>query len=173
MHIPGVNTGKTSNRQGISRRGFVTGVTGILCGIIALIIGVPAIGYLISPALQKEEDSDEWVPLGPVEDLIEDKPTLFTFTRIKQVGWERSGFSYGVYVTKKPQGTYDVFSNICTHLSCRVSWKEDLNHFFCPCHDGHYAKDGTVISGPPPRPLDRFEHRIQDRVLKIHLIENS
>ncbi len=163
--------GKNSNRN-IDRRSFVTGVLGILSGIMAAIVGLPAIGFLISPALKKEKIED-WVPLGPVQDLIEGEPTLFAFTRTKQVGWERTGFSYGVYVIKKPDGELDVFSNICTHLSCRYSWREELDHFVCPCHDGHYAKDGTVISGPPPRPLDRFEHKIDDGMLMIHLIENA
>ncbi|NIS79560.1 MAG: Rieske 2Fe-2S domain-containing protein [Anaerolineales bacterium] len=157
--------------HGLSRRAFVTGVVSVLGGVIAAIIGLPAIGYLISPALQKRQ-SDEWVPLGNVEDLPEGVPTLFSFTRTKQVGWERTANSYGVYVERKSENDLNVFSNICTHLSCRVKWKEDEGEFICPCHDGHFAKDGAIISGPQPRPLDRFEHRIEDDgTLMIHLVE--
>lgn len=155
---------------GITRRGFVAGTVGILGGIISATIGIPAIGYLISPGMKKVV-SDTWVPVGPVDDLAEGEPTLFTFTRTKQVGWESTAISYGVYVTQINNDEYDVFSNVCTHLSCRVSWKEDLNHFFCPCHDGHYAKDGIVLSGPPPRPLDRFEYKIDDGILLVHIVE--
>lgn len=44
-------------------------------------------------------------------------------------------------------------SAICTHLGCQVEWKRDKNAFVCPCHEGTYAMDGTVLSGPPPAPL--------------------
>ena len=159
------------HEHGISRRSFVTGVVGVLGGVIAAIVGLPAIGYLISPALKKES-SDEWVPLGLVDDLPEGEPKLFSFTRTKQVGWERTANSYGVYVVRKANGKLDVFSNVCTHLSCRVSWDDTVDEYVCPCHDGHFAKDGAIISGPQPRPLDRFEHRVEDDgTLMIHLVE--
>jgi menaquinol-cytochrome c reductase iron-sulfur subunit len=158
------------HEHGLDRRGFVTAVVGLLGGVIAAIIGLPAIGYLISPALKKES-ADEWVPLGLIEELEQGVPTLFTFTQTKQVGWERTANSYGVYVIRKPGGKQDVFSNVCTHLSCRVTWDEDQNEFICPCHDGHFAADGAIISGPQPRPLDRFEHKVEDGTLLIHLLE--
>ncbi|MEJ2552244.1 MAG: ubiquinol-cytochrome c reductase iron-sulfur subunit [Anaerolineales bacterium] len=162
---------EAGHEHGISRRSFVTGVVSILGGIIAAIVGLPAIGYLISPAL-KRESADEWVPLGLVEDLPEGEPTLFSFTRTKQVGWERTANSYGVYVMRMANGELDVFSNVCTHLSCRVSWKDDVQEYVCPCHDGRFAKDGAVVSGPPPRPLDRYEYRMEeDGRLSIHLQE--
>lgn len=160
-----------SHEYGISRRSFVTGVIGILGGVITAIVGLPAIGYLISPAL-KRESADEWVPLGLVDDLVEEEPRLFSFTRTKQVGWERTANNYGVYVVRKADGELDVFSNVCTHLSCRVSWDQDQAEYICPCHDGHFAKDGAIISGPQPRPLDRFEFRVEDDGrLMVHLQE--
>lgn len=153
----------------ITRRGFVAGVAGLFGALVGSLIGIPAIGFLISPGLEKRS-TDVWVPLGPDEDLVEGKPKLYTFTRTQKIGWEATATSYGAYIIKKGS-EYDVFSNVCTHLSCRYTWREDLNHFFCPCHDGHYAKDGTVISGPPPRPLDRFEHRVEDGIISIHVLE--
>lgn len=154
----------------IGRRNFVTVVVGLLGSVIGFIIALPGIGYLIAPGLKKVS-SDAWIPLGSVEDLDVDVPHLFSFTRTQQVGWERTANSYGVYVIPHEDGTYTTFSNICTHLSCRVSWKDDLDEFVCPCHDGHFAEDGTVLSGPPPRPLDTFEHRIEEGILQIHLLE--
>jgi menaquinol-cytochrome c reductase iron-sulfur subunit len=163
--------GEESHEHGISRRSFVTGVIGILGGIISAIVGLPAIGYLISPAL-KRASADEWIPLGMLEDIPEGQPTLFSFTRTKQVGWERTANSYGVYVVRKTNGELDIFSNVCTHLSCRVSWKDDVQEYVCPCHDGRFARDGSIISGPQPRPLDRFEYRLEeDGRLSVHLQE--
>lgn len=161
---------RSERNAGLSRRGFIAGATALIGGVISAVLGLPAIAYLISPGLEKTE-TDVWVPLGPVDKLVEGQPTLFQFTRTQRTGWEATAISYGVYVIRKGSDEYDVFSNVCTHLSCRYTWREDLNHFFCPCHDGHYAKDGTVLAGPPPRPLDRFEHRIENGTLFVHVME--
>ncbi len=157
---------------GLSRRGFVAGVVGILGGVIAAIVGLPAIGYLLSPGLKGVGSSkEEWVPLGLVEDLVIGEPRLFSFTRTSQVGWERTAKSYGVYVLHNSDDSYAVFSNVCTHLSCRVSYKQDLGEYVCPCHDGRFGKDGSIISGPQPRPLDSFDYKVEDGTLLIYLVE--
>jgi Rieske Fe-S protein len=38
--------------------------------------------------------------------------------------------------------------------------------FICPCHLGTFTPDGKLISGPPPRNMDRLETRIEDGTLK-------
>jgi len=164
---------ETGHGHGISRRNFVAGTTALLGGVISAILGLPAIGYLLSPALKKSKSStDAWVQLGLFEDIPVDEPTLFTFTRTKQIGWERTATSYGVYVVKDSSGQMQTFSNVCTHLSCRVTWKDDQNEYICPCHDGHFAKDGSIVSGPQPRPLDQFEHKIEDGILMVRIQES-
>ena len=100
---------------GLSRRKFVTGMLAVLGGTIAAVVGVPAIGYLIAPALKRGE-TDVWVPLGPVEAIPVDQPTLFTFSRTQRVGWETLATSYGMYVLRSAQDQYLVLSNVCTHL---------------------------------------------------------
>ncbi len=47
-------------------------------------------------------------------------------------------------------------STTCTHLGCGVSWSDEKKAFLCPCHGGVYAEDGTVLAGPPPRPLEKL-----------------
>jgi Rieske Fe-S protein len=159
--------------QGLNRRSFVAGVVTFLGGIIAVVIGLPAVGYLLSPSLRDRSSSspEEWVPVGTVEDLVEGEPRLFSFTRTQRVGWETTARSYGIYVIRKSSNTFDVFSNVCTHLSCRVSWQEDLGEYLCPCHDGNFGIDGSIISGPQPRPLDRFGYRVEEGTLMIQLAE--
>lgn len=157
----------------LSRRNFVGGTVALLGGIIGLVLGLPAIGYLLSPVLKKAGlIADEWVPLGPVADLVTGVPHLFSFSRTKRVGWETTGESYGIYVIKKENGKYDVFSNVCTHLSCRVNWVENDGQFVCPCHDGRFALDVSIDSGPLPRPLDRYEHKLEDGTLMVHIVED-
>jgi arsenite oxidase small subunit len=52
--------------------------------------------------------------------------------------------------------TYIAFSRICTHASCPVHYRPEENRLDCPCHQGAFsAADGSVLFGPPPRPLPR------------------
>ena len=50
--------------------------------------------------------------------------------------------------------TYVAYSQKCTHLSCAVYYSRESNSLECPCHRGFFSlKDGSVLAGPPPRPL--------------------
>jgi cytochrome b6-f complex iron-sulfur subunit len=59
-------------------------------------------------------------------------------------------------LVKTKSGDLVALSAVCTHLGCVVQWEKDKQDFLCPCHAGHYAPDGTVLSGPPPRPLAKI-----------------
>jgi arsenite oxidase small subunit len=55
------------------------------------------------------------------------------------------------------EDSYLAYSRICTHTSCPVFYRPELNRIVCPCHGGVYSvADGSVIAGPPPRPLPRI-----------------
>lgn len=137
---------------------------------MAAVVGLPVIQYFISPALGKEA-ADEWISLGALEDYPLNTPTLFNFTLTKINGWEKSSQSYGVYVLRQEGQEIVAFSDVCTHLSCRVNWDEEKNEYNCPCHAAFFDKFGEVISGPPPRPMDRYETQVDGGQLFIHLRE--
>jgi menaquinol-cytochrome c reductase iron-sulfur subunit len=154
----------------ISRREFI-GLTTVAVGaVIGAVVGLPAIDYLIDPAL-KATTADTWIPLGKLESFPVGKPTLSNFTRSKVNGWEKSVNSYGVFVLRKSQTEVVVFSNVCTHLSCRVNWNDQKGQYICPCHDGRFGPDGQVVSGPPPRPLDTYATKVENGTLSIHFLE--
>lgn len=44
----------------------------------------------------------------------------------------------------------------CTHEGCTVQFVPADGIVWCACHNGKFALDGRVISGPPPRPLAAF-----------------
>jgi Rieske Fe-S protein len=48
------------------------------------------------------------------------------------------------------------FTAVCTHLDCTVQFKPDISQLWCGCHNGMYDLSGNVVSGPPPRPLEKF-----------------
>ena len=48
------------------------------------------------------------------------------------------------------------YSQKCTHLSCAVYYSGEQNRLECPCHQGFFSvTDGSVLQGPPQRPLPR------------------
>ncbi len=154
----------------MSRNEFVKFTTGILGGIMGVVVGIPAVGYLLSPAL-KTRSTDAWIQIGPLENYPLNTPTAFSFTRTKTNGWEKTVNSYGVYVWRKSESEVVVISNVCTHLACRVTWKEDVQEYICPCHDGHFAIGGEVTAGPAPRALDHYETKLEDGILFMRLLE--
>lgn len=56
-----------------------------------------------------------------------------------------------------------VIWNRCVHLGCPISYSAAADNFICPCHGGAYDSKGFVSSGPPPRPLDRFDVKIVNK----------
>jgi len=55
-------------------------------------------------------------------------------------------------------GSWRSFEQKCTHLSCSVFYQPAADKIQCPCHNGWFdARTGTVLQGPPPRPLKRLE----------------
>jgi len=51
---------------------------------------------------------------------------------------------------------YMALSRVCTHLGCLVEFDKSTNTFVCPCHAGTFNIEGNVISGPPPKPLEKL-----------------
>lgn len=156
----------------VDRQGFVKIVLTFLGTIMGTVIGLPFIQYFLSPALKKQEVED-WISLGPLANYPLGTPTLFNFTRTQVNGWERTSQSYGVYVYRASESEVTAFSNICTHLSCRLSWEEDLQQYICPCHDASFDINGQILNlpSPAPRPMDTYETKLEEGNLYIHFQE--
>lgn len=152
----------------IGRRKFLTGIIGVVATTVAAIVGIPAIGYLVSPGLKKQNE-DQWITLGPVSSLTPGVPKGFPYSTRSKDGWVESSLSGVAYAVTQDGQNVIVFSNVCTHLSCRVTWQDQRNGFFCPCHDGLFDVNGEVVAGPPPRPLDQFETKIENGQIVILL----
>lgn len=157
-----------SHSQNVNRRDFIKTITAMVGGLIGITIGFPTIAYLLSPSLRKVDD-ESIVDLGMLENYPIGIPTRFEFTRTKVNGWERTATNYGLYVVRKSEREVRVFSDVCTHLGCRVTWRPDPKHYISPCHDGHFDIVGNVVSGPPPRPLDEFVTKIENGNLFVVL----
>jgi menaquinol-cytochrome c reductase iron-sulfur subunit len=155
----------------VSRRDFVKLVSGFFGSIMGAGIALPIIGYVLDPAVKASGGKDQWIELGPIENYEIGKPVAFNFSRTQVNGWERTSSVYGGFVVRKSESEFEVLSNICTHLGCRVAWNEGEKAYICPCHDAAFTVDGEVISGPPPKPLEHYEFKIEDGKLFIHFQE--
>ena len=57
---------------------------------------------------------------------------------------------------RNAEDSYVAYSQKCTHLSCAVFYSREHDRLECPCHQGYFSvKDGSVLQGPPTRPLPR------------------
>ena len=71
-------------------------------------------------------------------------------------------FSYPVpqdhcILVRTNEEEYVAYGQKCTHLSCAVYYSAKDDRLECPCHQGFFSiKDGSVLQGPPPRPLPRI-----------------
>lgn len=151
----------------LSRSDFVKTMVTIMGGVIGVAVGLPGVGYLIGPFL-KPASSDAWVPLGPLETFPVGAHTPANFTRTSVNGWESTSLSFGLWVYRKSETDFIVFSSVCTHLACRVKWQEENKVYHCPCHDAEFGPEGEIIKGPQSLPLNRYEHKVENNQLLIH-----
>ena len=133
----------------------------VLClgGIAQAALALPALAYLLVPGRKKA--SEEWTDAGSIAALPTDRPTKVPVQRKQQDSWKSSVETTSVWALKKNDAEIVVYSPRCTHLGCGYHWEEGEQHFLCPCHESVFSKDGDVVSGVAPRPLDRFETRIE------------
>ena len=150
----------------MSRRSFLAIAVASIAGFITAGIAIPSIIYIVGPALQRKRE-EEWVSLGPVSRVEVGVPELYKVKITQQSGWITSEEEISVYVVTQDGREYIALSNICTHLGCRVRWITDQSVFFCPCHNGVFDEVGSVVSGPPPKPLDQYELKIEGDQLFI------
>lgn len=159
---------ETPSVEETTRRTFLSGLIGVVAGIVSALAALPAIGYLVSPGL-KRAIGENWINLGPVANITPGAPTPFKWSRRVEDGWVKTTQSGTAYVVQAEGQELKVLSDICTHLGCRVTWHEDRQLFVCPCHDGLFAADGRVVSGPPPKPLIDLPHRVENGQIQIRL----
>ena len=147
------------------RRSFLQIATACIGGILSFAAGIPLIGFAISPAWKKGES--KWVDLGLVDRLKNSRYKKVNYTFTAKDGWVKTTKKRSVYVTDAGNGEWTVFSRTCSHLGCLVRWNAKQEVFLCPCHGAVFDKDGVVTAGPPPRPLQKLEVKVEDGILYV------
>ena len=137
-----------------NRRGFLKKVW-IGLGIIALAEFVGVIVAYLLPKKQKADDQtvNRIITAGSADDFENNSVTAF----------QRGQF----YLVRLEDGGFLALSRKCTHLGCTVPWVASETKFVCPCHSSVYDITGAVLQSPAPRPLDAFEVRIENGIVKV------
>jgi Rieske Fe-S protein len=101
-------------------------------------------------------------------DLPADQPFTAVIADRHTDGWYATRRQTVVFLDRDGAG-YRALSAQCTHLGCRVSWEAARKEYVCPCHGGVYARDGRVVSGPPPAPLVRVPVRVNPQTADLEV----
>ena len=147
------------------RRSFFKSGLVFISGLISVAIGIPLVGFAISPAFKKVPK--KFVVLGIVDLLRGSHYKKVNYTFQSKDGWIQTNRKRSVYVTDVGNENFVVFSRACSHLNCLVRWEESQEQFLCPCHGGVFDKEGKAIAGPPLRPLERLAVTVEDGVLYV------
>ena len=139
----------TDHEAKVERRGFLKILNSLLAAVGLTAIFGPAIAYFW-PSTLEEMPSDP-VSAGGEGSIPEGESKTIRFGR------------YPALVINTPERGLVAYSAVCTHFACLVDWNSESKMIECPCHEGYFsAVDGSVISGPPPTPLEEILVRIVD-----------
>jgi len=71
---------------------------------------------------------------------------------------------------------FQVFSAICPHLGCAVSYQGSADTYLCPCHKSAFTLAGALLPhadgspNPAPRGLDALQWRVDDGALMVRWV---
>ena len=130
------------DRSEFNRRTFLDTLLGVGFISTAAAIAYPVLRFLIPPVTA--EPATASVVAAKAAVLKPNSGAIFKF-----------GGRPGI-VVRTAEGEVRAFSAVCTHLDCTVQFKADTAQLWCACHNGLYDLDGKVVSGPPPRGLEKF-----------------
>jgi menaquinol-cytochrome c reductase iron-sulfur subunit len=142
----------------MTRRKFYEQAIYVFNAVIGAALTIPALGYLLVPR-DSGQGEDSWTDAGSLDSLPLGRPVELSLHRERRDGWKKTLEKTTAWVLRREQGVV-AYGPQCTHLGCGYRWTED-EEFVCPCHDTGFTIDGEVSRGPAPRPLDRYDVRIE------------
>jgi menaquinol-cytochrome c reductase iron-sulfur subunit len=148
----------------MNRRSFLATTVKFFSAAIAFLFSLPVFRFIA--AAFSTAKSQAFYPIAKIQD-VQEEITRIGYTRLLRDGWMTRSVEGYVWIRKKPDGSLVAYEPHCTHLGCAYSWEEKNAQFHCPCHGGVFDKDGKRVEGPPPRPLDRYEVKIEGNQIKI------
>jgi len=156
-----------STGEQTSRRSFLGGILALGTSTVGAILAIPLARLVLDP-LWRTTSEVLWSDAGPARDFAAiTAPVKVQITIEQRDGWRKVLSEKAVYVLKDAGGKTRVLSAVCPHLGCSIAWNDEKGQFICPCHNGRFARDGTLVSGPPPRGMDELDSNVQDGRLRV------
>jgi menaquinol-cytochrome c reductase iron-sulfur subunit len=154
------------------RRRFLSACTVGLLALLSGLVAGPVVAFVTSPLRKRPgaiEPVGDYSDAGPLDALPLGQWKLLPIEIFRQDGWAKVHESRSVWVLRNGNTTGEirVFSPICTHLGCPITWASGTSDFRCPCHGGVFAATGEHIAGPPPRGLDPLDFQVRDNRLWV------
>ena len=149
------------------RRSFLGMLLGVGAVSVGALLSVPLVRFALHPVLARTTET-AWSDLGAVDEFSSITSPVKRLISIEQRdGWRKMISEKAIYVTTGLDGQVRALSSICPHLGCSIPWNEAKRQFICPCHVGVFSADGALVSGPPPRAMDKLETKVEDGRLKV------
>jgi menaquinol-cytochrome c reductase iron-sulfur subunit len=155
-------TGDPDRRQRRQVLGLLSAVLGTLG---AALIGIPIVGFLVSPLFQ--ERPERWRTVGQVDHFKIGDTVEVGFLDVSPLPWAGIASHTGAWLRREGEQAFIALTLYCSHLGCPVRWLPDADLFMCPCHGGVYYKDGSRAAGPPPRGLAHYPVRVRHGAVQI------
>jgi menaquinol-cytochrome c reductase iron-sulfur subunit len=153
------------HKKDLSRRNVLVKIGAGMNVVAAGLVGVPLLGYAMSTFTRGSKPS--WVSLGSLGSFPEGETRLATYRNPNSKPWDGETADIPCWVRRIDAESFQVFAINCTHLGCPVRWFQESRLFMCPCHGGVFYEDGSHASGPPPRGLYEYEHKVENGELKV------
>ncbi len=147
------------------RRAFLRWATAAGGIISTLLAGVPAARAFLSPTFRRQR-REKWIRVGEVDQFDPGVPTKVDFVDTVNDAWVEARRLRSVWIYTEDGESFVVYNGRCTHLGCNYFLDQEKKVFRCPCHTGFFdIKTGAVLGGPPPRPLDRLDVKVENGAL--------
>jgi len=156
MNASPAATPSGSGPQTATRRRFLGWLSKAFLGLWGLgAIGV--FGAYLRPRTRGERVAERVVRAGMLEDL-----------RVGEARLVRHGTT-PFFLVRADADHVVALSAVCTHVRCILDYDRTRNGLGCPCHEGRFDLSGNVLSGPPPRALQRYEVSLRAGEIFVHL----
>lgn len=138
----------------MDRRDLLRVAARSLLTLPAIILAVPAAGYLAHSGLRKEKLADK-ASLGKLAELS-NEPSRKVIKAAIPDAWVKKEKSIVIWARLDDSGEPVALSASCPHQRCPVNWDKQKELYICPCHGSSFGVDGAWISGPSEQPLKRL-----------------
>ena len=151
-----------------SHRKFLKRFTYGLGAATAMVLGGVLASATIGPSIRSAPQ--KWHSLGRLETFTPGEVKTISVRHEVIDGFYKSQKIEPVMVYRSSNSNDAVaYSSRCTHLGCTVHWDNTKQIFLCACHGGAFDVNGNVKTGPPPRPLDKHNIKVEEGILFVEM----